>query len=236
MWLCRGCGGQDHGGKSKRLQECPAREVVCDKCQVKGHYSKHCIRCKDCQTWGHGSKHSRHCNVSAKVESANAWITNNSRGFVVSSCLSNSNITSKADVRLATVGTSRGRALPLTHRIFTTKDGWISAPSAPHPTLPMLAAAFPEDHEQFGHRVSDPVGMRSSNLVVVCGTGCQSTAIPAKVAYSLGAGFYYMLKVIILVGLLGIICSCPASATATSTARRMSVLPLWEPAEAELCP
>lgn len=182
--LCRGCGGQDHGGKSQRLQECPAREVVCDKCQVKGHYSKHCIRCKDCQTWGHGSKYSRHCNVSAKVESANAGITSNSRGFVVSSSLSN--ITSKADVRLATVGTSRGRALPLTHRIFTTKDGWISAPSAPHPTLPMLAAACPEDHEQFGHRVSDPIGMSTSNLVVVCDTGCQSTAIPAKVAYSLG--------------------------------------------------
>ena len=147
----------------------------------KRDYTKHCIKCRDCQTWGHGSKNSKHCKEEAP--SATAGITTNSKGFVFSSL---TNITSKADVRLATVGTRRGRALPLTHKIFTNKDGWISAHSAPHPTLPMLAAACPEDHAQFGHRVSDPTGMSTSNLVIVCDTGCQSTAIPPKVAYSLG--------------------------------------------------
>ena len=105
--MCRGCGGQDHGGRNQRLKECPAREVTCDKCQLKGHYTKHCIKCRDCQTWGHGSKTSKHCKEEAP--SATAGITTNSKGFVFSSL---TNITSKADVRLATVGTRRGRDCP----------------------------------------------------------------------------------------------------------------------------
>ena len=49
---CRGCDGPDHGGRSQRISDCPARNVTCDRCSVKGHYTKNCIKCKDCQQGG----------------------------------------------------------------------------------------------------------------------------------------------------------------------------------------
>ena len=49
---CRGCDGPDHGGISQRISDCPARNVTCDRCSVKGHYTKNCIKCKDCQQGG----------------------------------------------------------------------------------------------------------------------------------------------------------------------------------------
>jgi hypothetical protein len=53
----RGCDGPDHGGRSQRMSECPAGNVTCecDKCSVKGHYTRNCIKCKDCKQWGDGS-------------------------------------------------------------------------------------------------------------------------------------------------------------------------------------
>ena len=37
--ICRGCKGPDHGNWQKRREVCPARDSVCDKCSVEGHYS-----------------------------------------------------------------------------------------------------------------------------------------------------------------------------------------------------
>ena len=58
---CRQCLGKDHGSKAPRLKECPARDVICDRCKVRGHISKACIKCKDCTEWGHKSKQSHRC-------------------------------------------------------------------------------------------------------------------------------------------------------------------------------
>ena len=58
---CRGCDGPDHGRRSQRLSDCPAKDVICERCSVKGHYTRKCIKCKDCQQWGHGSGKSKHC-------------------------------------------------------------------------------------------------------------------------------------------------------------------------------
>ena len=60
---CRGCDGQDHGSRSKRLKECPARDVICERCKIKGHFTRKCIKCRDCHSWGHSSRNSRHCGI-----------------------------------------------------------------------------------------------------------------------------------------------------------------------------
>ena len=40
MKRCRGCDGPDHGSRSQRLKECPAKDITCDRCTVRGHYTK----------------------------------------------------------------------------------------------------------------------------------------------------------------------------------------------------
>ncbi len=35
---CRRCGGESHS-----IQQCPARDVICLKCNRKGHFRKHCL-------------------------------------------------------------------------------------------------------------------------------------------------------------------------------------------------
>ena len=98
---CGGCGGPDHGGRAQRLNNCPAKYTTCERCQVKGHYTKKCIKCSDCQQWGHGSK------KSDKPETLGTIVEDNSNVFVMSEL---AHITSRADIRHASVGNSIGRS------------------------------------------------------------------------------------------------------------------------------
>ena len=165
------------------MSECPARNVVCDKCRVKGHYTRTCIKCKDCQQWGHGSDKSKHCKQGDKTETVGISMDDNSKGFVMSEL---AHITHKADICLATVGSKKGRTIPLTHHIFSENFGWIEQPSAPHPTLSLITSACPEDQAQFGHPISDMSSMTSCVQISVCDTGCMSAAIPPGAAYKVG--------------------------------------------------
>ena len=97
-----------------------------------------------------------------------------------------SHITRQADIRLATMGSRKGRTVPLTHHIFSEDSGWIAQPSAPHPTPSMVTTACPKDHSQFGHPVSSISCITSCTQVCVCDTGCMSTAIPPSAAYKVG--------------------------------------------------
>ena len=178
---CRGCDGQDHGGRAQRLSNCPARDVTCDRCAVKGHYTRKCIKCKDCQAWGHSSNKSRFCKNVEKTETA--ALMDNSKGFVMSQL---SHISSVADINLATVGSKKGRVVPLTHHIFTDERGWIATQSAPHPTMSTITTACHEDHDCFSHPVATKDSMTSCVQPIVCDSGCQSTAIPPTAAYKVG--------------------------------------------------
>ena len=180
---CRGCGGPNHGSRAKRLSECPAKDVTCDRCSVKGHFTKNCIKCRDCQQWGHNSKNSKYCQQGKKSETGSINVHKGDNGFVISNL---SHITRQADLRLATVGSKKGRTVPLTHHIFSEGSGWTAQPSAPHPTLQMVTTACPEDHSQFGHPVSNISSMTSCTQACVCDTGCMSTAIPPSAAYKVG--------------------------------------------------
>ena len=184
MKRCRGCDGPDHGSRSQRLKECPAKDVTCERCTIRGHYTKKCIKCKDCQQWGHGSKASKHCKVD-KEEKVTGGIGAGlmAEGFVMANLVTS--ISSKANMRLATVGSKRGRTIPLTHHIFTD-NGWREAPSDPHPSMQMNISACPEDHAQFGHPIHQHSSPKSSSQIVVCDTGCMSTAVPPAAAYKVG--------------------------------------------------
>ena len=104
-------------------------------------------------------------------------------GFVMANLVTS--ISSKANMRLATVGSKRGRTIPLTHHIFTD-NGWREAPSDPHPSMQMNVSACPEDHAQFGHPIHQHSSPKSSSQIVVCDTGCMSTAVPPAAAYKVG--------------------------------------------------
>ena len=90
--------------------DAPAEVVVapittCERCQMKGHYNKKCIKCSDYHQWGHGSKMSRHYKFADKTETVGTIVEDNSNGFVMSVL---AHITSRADIRLASVGNSKG--------------------------------------------------------------------------------------------------------------------------------
>ena len=181
---CRGCDGPDHGGRSQRLTECPARDVTCERCMIRGHYTKKCIKCKDCQQWGHGSKKSKHCKADKEEKVTGGVNTRvDTEGFVMASLVSS--ISNKAEMRLATVGSRKGRTIPLTHHIFTER-GWTAAQSDPHPSIEMTTSACPDDHAQFGHPIHHGSDPGSSTQTVICDTGCMSTAIPPAAAYRVG--------------------------------------------------
>ena len=118
-----------------------------------------------------------------KKETVGISVHSNSTGFVMSEL---SHITHQADFHLATVGSRKGRTVTLTHHIFSENFGWIAQPSSPHPTLSMITTACPEDHDNFGHPVSDISSMTSCVQISVWETGCLSAAIPPAAAYKVG--------------------------------------------------
>ena len=63
---CRFCQGESHGADTVqvRREKCPAWDIKCNKCQVRGHYGKACYKCTDCGKWGHKSKNNRRCEAS----------------------------------------------------------------------------------------------------------------------------------------------------------------------------
>ena len=93
---CRGCDGPEHGWRSQRIS--------------------------DCQQCGHGSGRSKHCKQGVKNERVSIIVNSNSAGFVMSEL---AHITHKADFHLATVGSRKGRTVPLAHHIFSENFGWI---------------------------------------------------------------------------------------------------------------
>merc|ERR1711895_389604 len=98
-----------------------------------------------------------------------------------------SGVFSQHDISTATVGTRKGRVIPLNHHVFDKDRGWMAKPSAPQPTILVTAKPCPDDHSQFGHPVTNSASLRPVLSSSVCAdTGCQSTAIPPSYAYKAG--------------------------------------------------
>ena len=155
---------------------------------AQGHYSSACSRCPQCHSWGHKSSRSKKCthNKKDKVQTGGArYITNSLFSTFIGQQLSG--VFSQHDISIATVGTRKGRVIPLNHQVFDKDRGWIAKPSAPHPTILVTAKPCPDDHSQFGHPVTNNASLRPILSSSVCAdTGCQSTAIPPSYAYNAG--------------------------------------------------
>ena len=115
--VCRGCDGKDHGSRSKRLKECPARDVTCERCKTKGHFTRKCIKCRDCHSWGHSSRNSRHCGI--KESKDETGVINVIREDTVHRTSTLAHIERRADKHLALVCAGKKKGVPLTHHIFT---------------------------------------------------------------------------------------------------------------------
>ena len=106
-------------------------------------------------------------------------LSNFCSAFVVGDIRNKRGLVSKADRHLAFVGSKKGRVIPMTHHIFDEERGWVAKPSAPHPTMQMIANPCPDDHTVFNHPVGDRKGLIGDvEHLVVADSGCQSTAIP----------------------------------------------------------
>ena len=69
---CKFCQGESHGVDTVqvRREKCPAWDIKCTKCQVRGHFEKACSKCTDCGRWGHRSKNSRWCTASGDEQTS----------------------------------------------------------------------------------------------------------------------------------------------------------------------
>ena len=187
---CWACQGKSHGPNTinTRKEKCPAWGANCDKCSGKGHYSSACSRCLQCHNWGHKSNKSKKCthNKKDKDQTGGAmYDTSSLSSTFIGQQLSG--VFSHNDISIATVGTRKGRVIPLNHHVFDKDMGWIAKPSAPQPTILVTTKPCPDDHSHFGHPVSNIASLRPILSSHVCAdTGCQSTAIPPSYAYKAG--------------------------------------------------
>ena len=180
---CRHCKGPSHGPETRqvRRETCPAWSNICDKCEVKGHYSNACYKCQDCNSWGHKSMKSKWCSKSNKLKNKEKE-SHNESGAIFSSLafitqLVNNSTNDLSALKLANTGTKKkGRVIPLQHHIFQD-DQWIARPPASQPTCWMTATPCPIDHSDFGHPVHDHHQLHPTESSVLTDSGCQSTAI-----------------------------------------------------------
>ena len=157
---CKHCKGPSHGPETRQVRrdKCPAWSNICDRCQVKGHYSNACFKCQDCNDWGHKSKRSKWCN---KSENKKKEETHTESGAITSSLAFITQqicapITDLSALKLANIGTKKkGRVIPLQHHIFE-EDKWTATPPASQPTCWVTATPCPADHSDFQHPVHDP--------------------------------------------------------------------------------
>ena len=186
---CWACLGSSHGPNTIRTRrdKCPAWENLCAKCGIKGHVDKACSKCPHCGEWGHRSNKSKRCKKDkpTAVMESNAMMYANLCSTFIGSQLHG--VISNNDLILATVGSKKGRVIPLTHHIHDKSRGWIAKPSSPHPTILVKAHPCPDDHHEFGHPVTDRAALKDvTGCSVVADTGCQSTVTPPSFAYKMG--------------------------------------------------
>ena len=64
---CSYCQGESHGANTRlvRREKCPAWDIQCAKCQIRGHFGKVCFKCSACGQWGHKSKYSKLMKTSS---------------------------------------------------------------------------------------------------------------------------------------------------------------------------
>ena len=165
---CWACGGSSHGHKNDRTtrsQKCPAWSSICNKCNIKGHFSKMCSQCSDCGIWGHKNNTSRFCKQSTQANALEVVDTN---------------LFAETE-QLAAMNT-QGPAVE--HHVHMGR--WIQRPSKPHPTVLAELTPLPEEHANFGHNIQDHKKFKRVTITMVADSGCQSSIIPLDTAFAMG--------------------------------------------------
>ena len=164
-WACGGLSHSPRNDRSTRSQKCPAWTVVCNKCNVKGHYQRCCSKCTDCGAWGHRDANSRFCkrqkdnrrNRTLQVEDENLF----------------------TDQLVAMHQNSQ----TVDHHVYDGK--WISRPSKPHPRIIAELMPLPKEHAQLGNKIPTST-LKPTVIPMIADSGCQSSIIPWETALSMG--------------------------------------------------
>ena len=179
---CWACDGPIHGARNDRnarSQRCPAWQVTCSKCNIRGHYSKTCSKCSACDSWGHRNNRSRFCS---KQEKQNANQTTDSNAFQT--------VDERSHSQLASVNTrhrenaTHSWKRPMEHLVF--EGNWIPKPSKPHPMVLAELEPLPGDHAELGYPVGNAGTLRQLKLPMIADSGCQSSIIPLTSALRMG--------------------------------------------------
>ena len=165
---CWACGNPSHGPRNDRAtreKKCPAWQMTCNKCHVKGHMSKMCQKCISCGKFGHRDSNSKFCADSK----SKTLITTDENLFTD---------------QLVTMNTSSARTeRKIEHHIFDEK--WIRHPSMPHPMVQAKVTPLPDEHIKVGGHIPKSK-LREINISMVADSGCQSCIIPYNTAEAMG--------------------------------------------------
>ena len=167
---CWACEGPSHGprnDRNTRAQKCPAWSTDCEKCDVRGHFSKCCSKCEDCGHWGHRNGNSKFCKKA--TQKGNAHQTEDSTEAFRT-------MDDNLHTQLAAVNSKafKRNEHPMDHLVY--EDKWIPRPSKPHPTVLADLKPLPMDHSELGHPTANTRQLSSLVVPMIADSGCQSSS------------------------------------------------------------
>ena len=167
--VCGYCGLKGHGKRSPgriRKQMCPAYGHKCQKCNIEHHLESVCRKSR---------------GVSQHVKAVSPSSSSEREGAVFDALCS---IESGPRPPTAAVAPTAA-AVSLDHHIYDQLHGtWINCRSKPQPYISLTVSIHPDDFKTLGHPTK--LKHRSTSLLAMADTGCQSCLAGMKVVAALG--------------------------------------------------
>lgn len=200
---CPGCGSKEHGpGTDKpRNKHCPARNISCDHCHIRGHMSSVCRKRTSATAPSDSfsvtgdtptgiSSSSSHGDSS--LPSSSSWLltthAEEKANRIFSSRVKTTNRQAwKSSGRLARSSTVHTRVI-LPHMEWS-EDRFVSRRPHPLPTMPIRVEIVKEAHAQFKRPVSDTKRLRvqqHTGVTALADSGAQTCACGVDVIRELG--------------------------------------------------
>ena len=187
---CWACGGHSHGIKNDRgtrEKQCPAWGSTCNKCTIKGHFTKYCTKCTHCGMWGHRDDKSRFC----KKKSTAYNMTEDEHMVAQQICMiehytyqDGKWVVSPQEQQDQLTTFEHKENGPVHHHVF--EDGkWIARPSKPHPVVMAELRPMPKEHKSLGQKA--PTSKLKPLIVpLIADSGCMSSIMPYCSAMAMG--------------------------------------------------
>ena len=173
-WACGETVHAENNNAKARKELCKAWSSECNKCNKQGHYNKCCSKCSNCGLWGHRNKGHRSCTHHGKKTPDDH---KQDQGFVADQL---------AELCATNVVRHGKKKLQVSHHIFDKKHGWVQTASKPHPSIMCTAKINLKDHSDFGTPIIECKRLKPLYSPMITDSGCQSTIMPVKTAYSMG--------------------------------------------------